>query len=177
MLNTNLNRLLTTGFVAFLTLLLCAFATGTTSIHPTAHAQEVQDKQDKNDQAEAKANANDAFERAKKRECIAGALTGRFSYIFDGSIVNVGTTKAIGVLTVNADGTLSFQDTQSVAGQIIRRTFTGTYQLKPDCTATAQFSTGTSADLVVDNDGNGLKIIITTPGVIITGIGQRIFNL
>jgi hypothetical protein len=176
MLNTNLKRTLSGGFVALLTLLLLAFATSTTNINITAHAQEVQDKQDKED-LQTKAGANDAFERAKKRECIAGALAGRFSYIFDGSIVNVGVTKAVGVLTVGADGTLSFQDTQSVAGQIIRRTFTGTYQLKPDCTATAQFSTGTSADLVVDNDGNGLKIIITTPGVIITGIGQRIFNL
>lgn len=132
-----------------------------------AHAQELQQSH----------SLNDAFERAKKQECVAGALAGRFSYIFDGSIVGVGATKAVGLLTVSADGTLSFQDTQSVAGQIVRRTFTGTYQLKPDCTATAQFSTGTSADLIVDNDGNGLKIIITTPGVIITGIGQRIFNL
>lgn len=176
MKNALLNRTLTVSFVTLLALLLFGFASNT-AFQPAAQAQELQDRQEKQDQAEAKAGANDAFERAKKRECLAGALAGRFSYIFDGSIVNVGVTKAIGVLTVNADGTLSFQDTQSVAGQIIRRTFTGTYQLKPDCTATAQFSTGTSADLVVDNDGNGLKIIITTPGVIITGIGQRIFNL
>jgi hypothetical protein len=176
MKNATLKRTLSASFAALLALLLFAFATGTTNVNSVAHAQEVQDKQDKED-LQTKAGANDAFERAKKRECIAGALAGRFSYIFDGSIVNVGVTKAVGVLTVGADGTLSFQDTQSVAGQIIRRTFTGTYQLKPDCTATAQFSTGTSADLVVDNDGNGLKIIITTPGVIITGIGQRIFNL
>ena len=176
MKNATLKRTLSASFAALLALLLFAFAAGTTNVNSVAHAQEVQDKQDKED-LQTKAGANDAFERAKKRECIAGALAGRFSYIFDGSIVNVGVTKAVGVLTVGADGTLSFQDTQSVAGQIIRRTFTGTYQLKPDCTATAQFSTGTSADLVVDNDGNGLKIIITTPGVIITGIGQRIFNL
>ncbi|MBI1762983.1 MAG: hypothetical protein HYR56_16270 [Acidobacteria bacterium] len=173
MKNAILKRTLSASFAALLTLLLFVFAASTTSFNPATHAQELQDKQDK----EAKANANDAFDRAKKPECIQGALAGRFSYIFDGSIVNVGVTKAVGVLTVGADGTLSFQDTQSIGGQILRRTFTGTYQLKPDCTATAQFSTGTSADLVVDNDGNGLKIIITTPGVIITGIGQRIFNL
>lgn len=177
MKNTLLKHTLTVSFATLLALLLLGFAARPNALQSTAQAQEQPDKQDKNEQADAKANANDAFERAKKRECIQGALAGRFSYIFDGSIVNVGVTKAVGVLTVNADGTLSFQDTQSVAGQIIRRTFTGTYQLRPDCTATAQFSTGTSADLVVDNDGNGLKIIITTPGVIITGVGQRIFNL
>ncbi len=176
MKNTILKRTLTAGFAASLTLLLFAFAAHTTGGNRIAHAQELQDGQDKQGKEE-KAGANDSFTRPKTKECVQGALAGRFSYIFDGSIVNVGVTKAVGVLTVGADGTLSFQDTQSVAGQIIRRTFTGTYQLKPDCTATAQFSTGTSADLVVDNDGNGLKIIITTPGVIITGVGQRIFNL
>ena len=168
MKNTVLKRSLSTGFAALLALLTFGFFA---NVNTGARAQELQEKK------EAKDGANNPFTSPKAKECIAGALAGRFSYIFDGSIANVGATKAVGVLTVGADGTLSFQDTQSVAGQIIRRTFTGTYQLKPDCTATAQFSTGTSADLVVDNDGNGLKIIITTPGVIITGIGQRIFNL
>ena len=171
------NTIFKRSLLASLACLLALLAFGLPinfSLNSAAQAQEPQESQN---QKEDKTEINGVFERAKRQECVQGALAGRFSYIFDGSIVNVGATKAVGVLTVSADGTLSFQDTQSVGGQIIRRTFTGTYQLKPDCTATAQFSTGTSADLVVDNDGNGLKIIITTPGVIITGIGQRIFNL
>jgi hypothetical protein len=116
------------------------------------------------------------FDRAKTRQCIASALAGRFSYVFEGSIVGVGENRAVGVIDIRPDGTLSAADTASFAGRVTKRTFTGTYTLNPDCTGSAVFTTGTGGDLVVDDNGNGFKLMINTQGTNITGIGRRIFS-
>lgn len=122
-----------------------------------------------NEQAEH----SSGFERFRTRVCTNGFAEGRYGYTFNGSVVNAGTTTAVGVLTVKADGTLIFADTQSFNGQITRRNFTGTYQLNPDCTGTAQFSTGLSGDFVLTDDGREIRVIITTPGTIISGQGKK----
>src|SRR5581483_1388902 len=132
------------------------------TIAPVAKAQEAAD--------------DNPFDRAKTRQCVATALAGRFSYVFEGSITGVGENRAVGVIEIKPDGTLSAADTASFAGRVTKRTFTGTYTLNPDCTGSAVFTTGTGGDLVVDDNGNGFKLIINTQGTNITGIGRRIFT-
>ncbi len=134
------------------------------SIAPVAKAQEL-------------AGQDNPFDRAKTRQCVASALAGRFSYVFEGSIVGLGENRAVGVIDIKADGTLSAADTSSLAGRVGKRTFTGTYTLNPDCTGSAVFTTGTGGDLVVDDNGDGFKLIINTQGTNITGIGRRIFSI
>jgi hypothetical protein len=119
---------------------------------------------------------NSIFDRVRTRVCTNGFAEGRYGYTFNGMVLTsagVATTTAVGVLTVKADGTLIFADTQSLNGQISRRNFTGTYQLNPDCTGTAQFSTGLTGDFVLTDDGREIRVIITTPGTIISGQGKK----
>jgi hypothetical protein len=123
-------------------------------------------------------DADNPFDRARKRECVATALAGRFSYIFEGSVAGLGENRAVGVITLNADGTLSAQDNGHLGTRPIpNRTFTGTYTVRPDCTGSASFTTGTAGEFVVDDSGNGFKLVLTTPGVNVTGIGRRIWSL
>lgn len=114
-------------------------------------------------------------DRFRSRTCNNGLAAGRYAYTFNGSILGVGNTTAVGVLTVNQDGTLLFADTQSLAGQITRRNFTGTYTLNPDCTGAAIFSTGLTGDFILSDEGREVRVIITTPGVIVSGQAKRIF--
>jgi hypothetical protein len=150
-------------FVAALLIIGLLTRTQHSPIAPVAKAQEV-------------AADDNPFDRAKTRQCIASALAGRFSYVFEGSITGVGENRAVGVIDIRSDGTLSAADTASFAGRVIKRTFTGTYTLNPDCTGSAVFTTGTGGDLVVDDNGNGFKLMINTQGTNITGIGRRIFS-
>lgn len=136
------------------------------SLVPAVNAQSVNEQDER----------SSGLGRFRTRVCTNGFAEGRYGYTFNGTVLTpagVATTTAVGVLTVKADGTLIFADTQSLNGQISRRNFTGTYQLNPDCTGTAQFSTGLSGDFVLTDDGREIRVIITTPGTIISGQGKK----
>jgi hypothetical protein len=87
---------------------------------------------------------------------------------------------AVGVLVFDGAGNVSGHDTTSVNGNIIRRTFSGTYTVNPDCTGsiTITFITGTpgrvsASDFVIVDGGKGLLLINTNPGEVIVGSARR----
>jgi hypothetical protein len=90
---------------------------------------------------------------------------------------------AVGVLVFDGAGNVTGHDTTSVNGNIIRRTFSGTYTMNPDCTGsmTVTFLTGTPgrvspSDFVIVDDGKGLLLINTNAGEIILGSARRQFR-
>jgi hypothetical protein len=87
---------------------------------------------------------------------------------------------AVGVIVFDGVGNVSGHDTTSVNGNIIRRTFSGTYVVNPDCTGsiTVTFITGTPgrvspSDFVIVDDGKGLLLINTNAGEVILGSARK----
>jgi hypothetical protein len=87
---------------------------------------------------------------------------------------------AVGVISFDGAGNISGHDTTSVNGNIIRRTFIGTYTLSSDCTGslTITFLTGTPGrvspnDFVMVDNGRELRLINTNPGEVIVGSARK----
>jgi len=78
---------------------------------------------------------------------------------------------AVGLATFNGDGTSSNVDTVQVAGIVLNRSFTNTYQIGSDCrgTVTAQGASAPTANIVVAPDGSEILFINTISGVVISG--------
>jgi hypothetical protein len=87
---------------------------------------------------------------------------------------------AVGVISFDGAGNISGNDTTSVNGTIIRRTFVGSYTLNSDCTGslTITFLTGTPGrvspnDFVGIDNGLELRLINTNPGEVIVGTARK----
>ena len=96
------------------------------------------------------------------------ALTGAFAPVAD-----------VGVFVADGQGKLSGSDTISDGGQIIPRTFTGTYTINSDCRGTAalQFTPSLAVDvaLVLDEQGHEARALQTTPqGTVFTIVARNV---
>jgi len=123
------------------------------------------------------------FVQPRIGSCTASNIGGRYGVMIQGSAPALGPLPLASVGTVVMDGgTLSGSDSLSLGGQIIPRTFTGTYTVTPDCSVsvTITVQTGTPG-LVVNlkgvavNGGQEAIFVETDPGTIITGTAKRIF--
>jgi hypothetical protein len=80
-------------------------------------------------------------------------------------------------VTTDGSGNTNGFDTLSLNGVIARRTYTGTYTVKDDCSGSAvyQDSLGNTfhEDLVVMNGGNQIAVIVTDPGAVISFVDVR----
>ena len=86
-----------------------------------------------------------------------------------------------GVSTVNFDGIggTSGAGMSSLNGNISSSTFTGTYTVNADCTATYTTEsntgrTGTAFFVIADN-GNELHIVVTSPNTVLNCIARKLY--
>ena len=112
--------------------------------------------------------------------CDATSLNGAYGYNLSGFAYDVQgnfyTLAAIGRMTPDGNGGLSGAETFSLDGNILHRTYTGTYTVNSDCTGSMvlQVSQGsatstTHADLVAVNNSKEVKFIQTDTNVIFSG--------
>ena len=97
-----------------------------------------------------------------------------------GSVASGSSTAPIALVSsVFADGEGNYTETQtaSVNGQIVRATYTGAYQVNPDCTGslillnpTYGLSTG---DFILVDGGREIRLIATNPGQVSSGLATR----
>ena len=87
----------------------------------------------------------------------------------------------VGTFEVDAAGNLTGADTMSLGGQIIPRTYSGTVNVKSDCTFTARFTylTGTPGLVVsstgtIVSGGGEIQVVETDPGTIVTVVAKRL---
>lgn len=121
--------------------------------------------------------------------CSAQALVGRYGFTGQGFITTSNALPAltgafapaadVGVFVSDGQGKLSGSDTISNGGQIIPRTFTGTYTVTSDCNGTAalQFNSGITVDvaLVLDERGHEVRALQTNPpGAAFTVVARRV---
>ena len=73
-----------------------------------------------------------------------------------------------GYYEFNGDGTLSGKDTVSRNGTIIKRSYTGTYQVNPNGTGSLRLDISPSfrplGDFIITDNGKSIEIIFAVPG-------------
>lgn len=116
--------------------------------------------------------------------CTNATLTGPYGYVLQGSLVNTEEEALepyadMGSWTADGNGNISGSGTQSFAGTIeTGTTITGTYTVNANCTGSATLTYGNSIgslgfNFTVVNNGEGLRIVQTTSGFIVSGGAQR----
>jgi hypothetical protein len=122
--------------------------------------------------------------KADNRGCSNATLKGAFSQKGTGFITTPPSTAGpmanVGTFIFDGNGAVTGTLINSLNGNIVPATETGTYAVNPDCTGTytVQISplgiTG-HAFFVIDDSGNELQIITTDPGVVILCVARRQF--
>ena len=109
--------------------------------------------------------------------CTNQTLVGRYGFTGEG----VAPTPAadVGTLVSDGEGNISGSDTLSSGGQVISRTFTGTYNVSSDCTGAVAllFTPALAVDLaiVLDDSGHEVRALQTNPqSVVFTAMARRV---
>jgi hypothetical protein len=119
--------------------------------------------------------------------CTNATISGTYGYSFTGSefvgpdgTPQPGGTRievvAVGSITYDGQGGFTGSDNISVNGNVRPRSYTGTYSVQPNCTATSTIDSPGGAihtSFVINNGGNNLLIIVTDPGTALLGEAQR----
>lgn len=104
--------------------------------------------------------------------CTLATLNGTYAFTGSGTIVGLGPVANVGTITFDGNGTVSIEVTQSLNGQIARRSFVGVYWVNSNCTASADFS-GATQDILILARGEELMWIRTNPGLVVTATAKK----
>jgi hypothetical protein len=117
-------------------------------------------------------NAEAAMRDDARGECTLATLNGTYGFTGTGTIVGLGPVANVGTIAFDGNGTVSIEVTQSLDGQIARRSFVGVYWVNSNCTAAADFS-GATQDIVILAEGEELMWIRTNPGLVVTATAKK----
>jgi hypothetical protein len=118
------------------------------------------------------------------QNCANRVLTGRYAYQIQGTVFDpppVIQAVFVGVVEFDGQGALRGSDFGSFSGQVVPRTFNGTYSVNPDCTGSATlniltgFPVGATFHLsiVLIDRGKSALFIQTDPGTQFTGSATK----
>lgn len=108
--------------------------------------------------------------------CSSNILKGSYADQDTGTIVGVGPFAGVNLDTFDGKGNITISGWSSLNGSVSYGTLTGNYQVNPDCTGTYTVADGTiQAFFVIDQGGNELKIVITSPGTVINCVATKQF--
>ena len=114
--------------------------------------------------------------RVKAQSCSNATIQGIWGFSYNGLVGGL-TTSGAGHTLADGSGNASGGDTLSVNGVILRRTYTGTYNINPDCTGTTTFNDSLGnvfhQDIVVMNSANSIAVVETDNGVTLAYTAQR----
>jgi hypothetical protein len=104
-------------------------------------------------------------------DCSNASFKGTYVRTGTGSVVGLGPLALIGVFSADGEGSLTGSVISNVNGMVLRETFTGTYDVKPDCTGseTLTLSSGRTSvnDIVVSSEGQDVFSLVNGPLVLL----------
>lgn len=122
--------------------------------------------------------------KADDKGCTNATIKGTFSQRGSGFITAppslAGPLANVGTLTFDGEGGVTGVVTNSINGNIVSATETGTYKVNRDCTGTYTVQiaplgiTGT-AYFVIDSNGDEIQIVTTDQGVVVLCVAKRQF--
>jgi hypothetical protein len=111
-------------------------------------------------------------ENAAGAKCSEATLDGTYLFAEDGFIVtgNDQVPFALaGYQVYNGNGKVRGVNSGNFGGEVFRKApFTGTYTVKPDCTATVTYTDGSQYDLFLDPDGSKFTLVQVKPSDLVT---------
>ncbi len=114
--------------------------------------------------------------RVKAQACNNGTIQGIWGFSYEGVVGGLATAGA-GHTLADGSGGSNGGDTLSVNGVIVRRTYTGTYNVNADCTGTTSYNDSLGnvfhQDFVVMNGANSIAVVETDNGVTLAYTAQR----
>jgi hypothetical protein len=121
--------------------------------------------------------------KERSQECSVASLSGSFGYTVTGTLNGgsfPGHFAAVGRLSFDGKGNFQNIRTLNRNGNITHWVEgDGTYTLNPDCTGNFEFTEGgvvtQTTDIVVDDDGNEVRMVTTSPGTVLTVQGRKQF--
>ena len=121
--------------------------------------------------------------KAQDFGCSNVTVRGTFAQTGTGTITSppsmAGPLANVGTLTFDGNGGVTGSLVNSVNGNTLPSTETGTYKVNPDCTGTytVQLSLGFTANafFAIADGGNEIQIIVTDPGAVITCNAKRLY--
>ena len=115
--------------------------------------------------------------------CTDQTLVGRYGFTGEGFFGASAPAADVGIFVSDGEGNISGgSDTLSSGGQVISRTFSGTYNVNSDCTGTVvlQFTPAQPAPtvdiaIVLDDRGHEVRALQTNPqSVVFTAMARRV---
>jgi hypothetical protein len=115
--------------------------------------------------------------------CSYRSVSGDWGFTTNGTRIGVGAVAGAGVFTLDKNGNiLNGAQTVSFNGTIADETFSGTYVVNSDCTGSATVVVlspiaprTSNLNLVFVGNSNGVRMIFTDDGTILTVDGKRLF--
>lgn len=113
--------------------------------------------------------------------CSAATLKGGYGYSVSGALTtgpSAGPFAAVGRFDFDGMGTFVNVRTISRNGTILPQVSgAGTYVVNSNCTGSITFTDGgvvtLATDLVIDDDGDGIRMIATSPGTVLVVSGRK----
>jgi hypothetical protein len=125
-------------------------------------------------------------ENAAKVKCSEATLDGRYLFAEDGVILKGNDQRPFalaGYEVYNGNGEVRGVQTGNFGGELSRKEpFTGTYTVKPDCTATVTYAGDEQFDLFLDPDGSKFTLVQVKPSDLVEsafelrGTAKRVGN-
>jgi hypothetical protein len=106
--------------------------------------------------------------------CTSASFRGAFGYTFTGVTgVDALAFAAVGKWIADGQGNFSGVETASSGGEILQRTYTGTYRVNSDCTGSAisndNFGKTVKCDFVIVSGGTEIQVIETDLDTAVVG--------
>jgi len=105
---------------------------------------------------------------AQPAVCTQDTVTGTYALVTQGTMLLpvAGQTSAVpaialGLLSIDPDGTIAGQAVMSIGGDIIRSPWPGAIQVNADCTAAVVWAGGTAGTAVIQEEGREIRSIMT----------------
>jgi len=105
------------------------------------------------------------------KKCSIESTAGDWAFTDIGSVIGVGPFAAIGTFTLDGEGSVVGEQTNSVGGNVARLTFSGTYTVNDDCAGVAAIDVfdlsgnkvrTSDLDLVFDDSVREMRAIFTS---------------
>lgn len=124
---------------------------------------------------------------AQAQECSESTVEGSYAFAIQGNVARIGPIAASGITTFDGEGLATitgFINTRRIRIPAFDVSIDGTYTVDPeDCTGSATFTipgpglfdrfTELQFEAVIVNQGEEIRYLITTPGVVFAGASVR----
>ena len=94
-------------------------------------------------------------------QCSLARAAGKYGFSDIGAVLGVGPRAAVGLLTFDASGKLQGLVTASLNGSVSQTTVSGTYEVRADCSGTAQLT-----ESALDASGHLVTTLIATVAIV-----------